>query len=241
MDSAYLPYIVDGILLLLFVITVINAARIGFARSIAGIAAWVLASFVALHFCADAAQWTYANLVRERVVQAVQEQVTDVADAAETADITTAILEGLPDEVVDAARAMDIDVDALLRRTSSFDLHSEYVAQEVEREVLAPIILAALKALLFFLMVLAVSCTVRVLLTPVGKALHKLPVIGTADRALGGALGVLKGAVLISVLAILIRVAAGIVGGEFAKAASMSKIVTFVAESPFADGLFRSA
>ena len=57
----YLQYIVDGILVLLFVLTVINAARVGLARSAAGIAAWVLAAYLALHFCAPAAQWVYTR------------------------------------------------------------------------------------------------------------------------------------------------------------------------------------
>ena len=151
------------------------------------------------------------------------------------------ILKEIPKEAVDAARAMDIDVEALLRRSTSFDLHTDHVADAVEREVLSPIILAALKALAFFVIILLVTSIVRMLLRPMGGVLHKLPVIGRVDRALGGALGILKGAVLISVLAMLLRVAAGMIEGQFGEAVAASKIVAFVADSPFADGLFRSA
>lgn len=237
----YLQYIVDGILVLLFVLTVINAARVGLARSAAGIAAWVLAAYLALHFCAPAAQWVYTQFVRDRVLEAARSNVSDMADAAETMDITTMILKEIPKEAVDAARAMDIDVEALLRRSTSFDLHTDHVADAVEREVLSPIILAALKALAFFVIILLVTSIVRMLLRPMGGVLHKLPVIGRVDRALGGALGILKGAVLISVLAMLLRVAAGMIEGQFGEAVAASKIVAFVADSPFADGLFRSA
>lgn len=240
-ESSYLLYIVDGVLALLFLLTVVNAVRVGLARSVAGIAAWVLAAALALHFCAPVAQWAYDAFVQPRVTQAVRDNVSDMADAADTVDITTAILRELPDGVVEAARSMNIDVDALMRKTSSFDPHADHIADAVEREVLAPILLAALKALAFFAIILLVTAVVHLLLSPAGKALHKLPVIGHADRGLGGVLGILKGAVLVSVLAMLLRVAAGIVGGSFGAAVGASKIVAFVADSPFSDGLFRSS
>jgi uncharacterized membrane protein required for colicin V production len=96
-----------------------------------------------------------------------------------------------------------------------------------------------MKLVLFVAVLLVVGSLAQLILTPIGKALHKTPVIGTTDRALGAVFGLLKGAVLIAVLAILLRVAAGIAQGEFARAVQNSRIVTFVADSPFADGLFR--
>ena len=236
-----LPYIVDGFLVLLFVLTIVHAARKGLACSAAGIVAWLLAAFLALHFCAPAAEWIYTRLVHDHVVEIVRDQVSDMEDAAGTADLAAGILAAIPEGVVDAARSLNIDVDALMEKASSFDLHTNHVADAVEQEVIAPILLAAIKVLVFFAIVLLGSGLAQTLLRPLGTVLHKIPVIGTADRTLGGVLGILKGAVLVSVLAMMLRVAQEMIGGQFGEAVSASKIVAFVAESPFSDGLFRSA
>ena len=50
---------------------------------------------------------------------------------------------------------------------------------------------------LFLLMAILIAAAAQAILSPIGKALHKMPVIGTTDRALSAVLGILKGAVLV--------------------------------------------
>ena len=232
-------YIVDGILLLLLLCTILRCAHLGLVRSLAGIAAWIAAAAIALHFCAPLSQTLYDRVLHERVLQLAQENVRNTFDADQTVDITTSVLDELPEMVVQAAAGMGIDVSALRARAVRLPHAADDAAAAVERNVLAPVITAALRAVLFILMVLLIAGAVQALLTPIGKALHKTPVIGSTDRALGAVLGLLKGAVLVSVLAILLRVLAEIVQGTFETAVQHSKIVSFVSESPFSNGVFR--
>ena len=239
MEFVYL-YIVDGILVLFLLSTVLRCAHLGFVRAMAGIVAWIAAAAIAVHFCAPLSQAVYDRFLHQRVLDMAQESIHNTIDASEVADITTGVLEELPDVVVEAAQAVGVDVSDLQKKTTvELPKAEEEAAAAIEQNVLAPVIIAALKAVLFLVMVMLIAGIAQALLTPVGKLLHKTPVIGTTDRALGAVLGILKGAVLVSVLAILLRVLGGVVQGNFQIAVQNSRIVSIVAESPFADGVFR--
>ena len=229
-------YAVDGALLLLLLCTILRCAHLGFVRSLAGIIAWIAAAAIALHYCAPLATACYDRFLHERVLALAEENIRDAADATFTVEYTNDILDGLPGFAVKAAESVGVDVDAL--RDKTLHLPRE-TAEAVEQICLAPIITAAVKVLLFIVILLVTGGLVQAVLSPVGRVLHKAPVIGTTDRALGAVFGLLKGAVLVAVPAMLLRVAGGVVEGRFAEAVNHSRIVSFVESSPFADGLFR--
>lgn len=231
-----IKYAVDAGLALLLLCTILRCAHLGLVRSLAGIVAWVAAAAVALHFCAPLSVYCYDRFLHERVLAMAEENIQNAADATMTVSYTNSVLDDLPDAVVKAAGSMGVDVAALQSKTEHLPHET---AEAVERMCLAPIITAALKAVLFLAMLLVIGSLVQLVLTPVGKALHKTPLIGTTDRALGAVFGLLKGAVLIAVLAMLLYVAGSIAQGEFARAVDNSKIISFVSDSPFADGFFR--
>ena len=239
MEFVYL-YAVDGVLLLLLLSTVLRCAHLGLVRAMAGIVAWVAAAAIALHFCAPLSQAVYDRFFQQHVLNMAQENIHNTLDASEVADVTAGVLEDLPEIVVEAAQSVGVDVSDLQKQTTVvLPKAEEEAAAAIEKNVLAPVIIAALKAVLFLVMVMLIAGIAQAMLTPVGKLLHKTPVIGTTDRALGAVLGILKGAVLVSVLAILLQVLGGIVEGGFGEAVQNSRIVSTVAESPFADGVFR--
>lgn len=229
-------YAVDGGLLLLLLLTILRCAHLGFVRSLAGIIAWIAAAAIALHFCAPLAAACYDRFLHERVLAMAEENIQDAADATLTVDYTNDVLKSLPDAAVKAAESVGVDVAELQSKTVRLPHET---AEAVERVCLAPIITASLKVLLFVIILFATGGLVQAVLSPIGKVLHKTPVIGTTDRALGAVFGLLKGAVLVAVLAMLLRVAGGVVEGRFAEAVDHSRFVSFVESSPFADGLFR--
>ncbi len=229
-------YAVDAGLAFLLLCTILRCAHLGLVRSLAGIVAWIAAVAIALHFCAPLSVYCYDRFLHERVTAMAEERIQSAADATMTVTYTSEVLDDLPDMVVKAAGSMGVDVPALQSKTEQLPHET---AAAVERTVLAPIITTALKALLFLVILLATGFLVQLVLTPVGKVLHKTPVIGTTDRALGAVFGLLKGAVLIAVLAMLLHVAGSVAEGEFSRAVDNSKVVSFVVNSPFADGFFR--
>ena len=234
-----MEYIADGILVLVFVSTVIFCAARGLTRGIAGIVAWVAAAFIALQFCAPLAQTAYEKCLQPTVLRITEEKISGAVDAGETAEVASAAYNKLPQIIVNAAASAGVDVEALQAKAQDFVPDTQDIAASVEQSILAPVITAALKVVVFLLMVVLISALGRLILSPLGTIVHKMPVIGQADKALGGVLGILKGAILVSVLAILLRVLGSVMGGTVAEAVGYSRIISFVAESPFSDGFFR--
>lgn len=234
-----MEYIADGILLLIFVVTVIVSAARGLTRGIAGIIAWVAAAFIALQFCAPLAQTAYEKCLQPTVLRITEEKITGAVDAGEAATAAAAAYNKLPQIVVNAAASAGVDVGALQTKAQNFIPDTQNIAASVEQSILAPVITAALKVVVFLLLVVGIAALGRLILSPVGTIVHKMPVIGQADKALGGVLGIVKGAILVSVLAIVLRVLGSVLGGTAAEVIGYSKIVSFVAESPFSDGFFR--
>ena len=238
--ASVIPYIIDAGLLLAFVLVVVRAWHIGFARAMAGIVAWIAAAALALHFCAPLAQTVYTRFLEERVTQLAVREIEDKTGAVETVQITTDLLSKIPQQAVRAAQTAGVDVSALEEQVNEFKPDTADLAQQIETRVLEPVIVAALKVVLFLVILLVVSALVQTVLAPVGKTLHKLPAIGTADRALGGVLGILKGAVAVTVLAIVFKICSGLFEGEFARAVSLSKIIPVIENSPFVGGFFKA-
>ena len=239
MEAVY-PYIIDAGLLLAFALVVFRTWHIGFARAVAGIVAWITAAVLALQFCAPLAQAVYTRFLEERVTELAVQEIGDTSGAVETVQITTDLLGKLPQSAVRAAQSVGVDMSALTEQANSFDASAENLAQQIETRVLEPVIVAALKVVAFLVILLVVSALVQVLLTPIGKALHKIPVIGTADRALGGVLGILKGAVAVAALAIILHVCGSMADGGFSRAVAMSRIIPLIESSPIANGFFKA-
>lgn len=234
----YSAYLIDAILVLIFALVIIHTARIGFSRALAGIVAWIAASVIALNFCAPVSERLYLYLFQDRVIASIEENIHNQGGAAETMTVTTAVLQDLPEVAVKAAESIGIDVEALTMQSKDIPLLEKNVAQTLEREVVGPIVQAALKAAMFLLMLIVIAAVGRWLLSFVGKAIGKIPGIGHIDRALGAVLGILKAAFMVAVLAILLKIAAEFTPPEATDLIEQSKLVTFVQQSPFAGGFF---
>ena len=233
-----LTYIVDAVLLLIFLFVVLHAARVGLTKSLAGIVAWIAASVIALQCCAPLAERVYVTFFQERVIASVQNNIQQAGAVEELVGTVQKTLDGLPQFVVRAAQSVGIDTEALVQKTQSIDTAASGVAQSIEQAVLAPTCTAALKVVLLVLMLVGIAVLGRLILNPLAAVIGKIPVIGHADRALGGVLGLLKGAVLVAVLAILAKLAASFTGGVFAEAVAQSKLISLITESPFSSGFF---
>lgn len=229
-------YALDAFLVLLLISTILYCAKRGLMRSLAGIIALIAAAAIAVHFCAPLAEACYGRFLHERVLAIAEAKIQDAEDATLTAEYANGVLKALPDVVVKAAEGVGVDVETLGQKTAQLP-HA--TAASLEQALLAPVVTAALKVLLFLIMLAVIGVLIQLALTPLIKALHKKPVLGKTDRALGAVFGLLRGAVLVAVLAMLLRVAGEIVGTRFAEAVDKSRIISFVENSPFADGLFR--
>lgn len=230
-------FIVDAILALIFVLTVIRCAALGITRGLAGILAWILATVAALYCCAPVSEFVYDNVMSERIEERLEESIESIDGAQEVTTTIEVAMQKMPDFLARVAESVGLDRETLVQKTQV--VKAEKLAETLEREVFRPMVIAGFRVLFFLLLLFILTGILLFLLRPLSTVVKKIPGISTADKALGGVLGLLKGAVIVSVLAVLFRLVPTVVDNpDIAKMVEQSKIIAFVSDSPFLSGLF---
>ena len=89
-----MTYLLDGVVILIFLLAIWLGYRRGFIKSVAGIVAFIAAFAVATMLCASVAVWTYDTVVEPSLTDTVEQQLT--AAGASTADRLDTAYQALP-------------------------------------------------------------------------------------------------------------------------------------------------
>ena len=220
--------IVDIILLIVLFVMILAGIKNGFVRCVLSIVAFTLAFAAAVFLSEPAAQTVYDNFAKEPIESAIAERITDTGTARTAADSTQAVIDSLPEAVVSAASSLGIDVSELAEQTGSINLNTSNMAAELTDKVAQPIALAVLKVLAFAVIFLLLNLVLQIVVSVISR-LFKLPVLKTFNHALGGALGAVKGLMLVVVLAVLLDASTAFVtNADFVTAVGNSKIVDII-------------
>ena len=220
--------IVDIILLIVIFVMILAGIKNGFVRCVLSIVAFTLAFAAAVFLSEPAAQTVYDNFAKEPIESAIAERITDTGTARTAADSTQAVIDSLPEAVVSAASSLGIDVSELAEQTGSINLNTSNMAAELTDKVAQPIALAVLKVLAFAVIFLLLNLVLQIVVSVISR-LFKLPVLKTFNHALGGALGAVKGLMLVVVLAVLLDASTAFVtNADFVTAVGNSKIVDII-------------
>ncbi|MGN0567728.1 MAG: CvpA family protein [Acutalibacteraceae bacterium] len=220
--------IVDIILLIVLFVMILAGIKNGFVRCVLSIVAFTLAFAAAVFLSEPAAQTVYDNFAKEPIESAIAESITDTGTAQTAADSTQAVIDSLPEAVVSAASSLGIDVSQLAEQAGSINLNTSDMAAELTDKVAQPIALAVLKVLAFAVIFLILNLVLQIAVSVISR-LFKLPVLKTFNHALGGALGAVKGLMLVVVLAVLLDASTAFVtNADFVTAVGNSKIVDII-------------
>lgn len=218
--------VLDLILALLFFIPVVWAIKKGFFVSVLQLGAWVLSILLAGVLSSALAAPLYEAFAAEPARRMIESSIDSAVSGSEVIQSAQTVIAELPEAVTQLAeRFAGITPDSLIAGLDANQFTAANAAQLLESSIVAPIgtaVFRAVLSLIFFLLLMVVT---KLILRQVAK-LRKLPVLKQADKLLGAALGVIKGVLLLFVLALLLQAAAALsLGGtEFAQAVEDSAI-----------------
>lgn len=184
-----MAYLLDGAILILFLVLVLIGSRRGFIKTIAGVVAFVVALVLASALGGPVSDFVYNNSVEPAVVQAIDAQVGEGSAAAEKLDLALVDMPGFVTNILNNAQ-IESGADILEKLTATED--GESVAQGISRQVVAPIVLPLLKMLCSLLLFLAALIVVSILLK-VLNVVAKLPLLKQLNKSLGALAGALLG------------------------------------------------
>ena len=204
--------------------TLIHAKR-GFVRTALTLLAAVIAFGVSLKAAEPLASWSYDAFLDKTVCERIEEHSAGFAAADTTKEIIDEVSRIIPDYLHPQLEKINIDLDSVSDQIDSAGKQSDQTARQISQRIIKPAAMLLLKSICLIVCYIVLSALFRLLIHAVCKA-AKLPVLHTANKALGGVLGFLKGLLIVYLLALL----CGLVGQitskpEVKQAIDQSKII----------------
>ena len=223
-----LPFVVDGILILIFAACIIEGRRRGFIKMVLSVIAVIISIGIAHTLAAPVAAWANESFAKEGVSQHIEEQLGGMLETDETQNVEVEAL--LPEELKSLIEKYDVSLDGIVDETSIKE-NVEQTSMEIAERILDAVLLPILETICFILIYIICSSLLSVLVSVIGS-LFKLPVINGINKALGGVLGAAKGLAVISVLSVLAVFAAGILPeNELTLAVSQASLTNAISET----------
>lgn len=198
----------DLCLLLLFAFMVFWGAYRGAVRTVLGIAALLLAGFLAVQIGNYLAPIIYQNYFSESIASAVQANLPGDGAAAGAAQQAQAAMDSLPEYIRNMAVRFGVDLNAVQAQIASYDYSGADVAQNIEGSVISPLVTAVCKVLIGIIAFLLLYVVFRLLIVLMDHFFN-LPVLGAVNRILGGVLGAAKGLMVVVLVCLLAEVLVG--------------------------------
>jgi len=186
----------------IIVICSVSAYQEGFLRSLVHFLGTAVSFAIGWLYSGPIARKSYELFLRQSVSEAVTDAVRQHgAQSFENVLVRVeSFLEGLPSTIGDVVRSQ-LDADSLeLWYQNMVRANSGDVAAALTEGLVEPVVTAASQIHVFCLLFLVCSI-IASLAAGLLRGVHKLPIIGGIDSALGGVFGVVRGMLYVFVLA----------------------------------------
>lgn len=183
-----------AIILIIALCTVIGIKR-GAVKEIVSLVGIIVALVLAITVSKIGAAFIYNGFVGESIYNTVYEAVED-----KVGEDISATIEALPEEIFQIGDAIGVDITEKLETglKEGTNLASS-VAEIVSESIARPLVISLIQLVLFIILFIVF----KVLIGWLGKILNivaKLPVLGSANKLVGGIVGILKGVIIASII-----------------------------------------
>lgn len=202
MDLA-VQYGADAALLAVLAVETLHHARKGFVRTVLTLIAALVAFGLAQKFAEPLASWSYDAILNPIVCEKLDEHAAELDDAQTAAEVVAEVAESVPHFLGALLQTIDAEPNEVSRQIASADSEEPMTSEQLSNDLVKPVAMIALKTVCV-LICFAVFMGVFHAIIAVIDHVTKLPVLRTANRWLGGALGFLKGLVIVYLLAMLL-------------------------------------
>lgn len=200
--------LLDAVLVIVALWCVASGFRKGLLRLLSmavGMAAFILA--VSL-WSGPLARWGYTRFFEEPVLAAVHESVE--SGALEAYGAVDAVFEALPGILRDfmlESFGIKENLNSLIGQTASESV------QIVAEEIIAPILISALQALIC-LLIFFICVIIGKMLNRLLERFNRVPVLGPLNAMLGAAVGVVQAGLVLYILCVTARAVIGLTNGS---------------------------
>ena len=205
--------IIDLIILAIIVLTVIISAKRGFVRTLIELLGFIAAVFISLTISTPLANTTYDKIIEPSILSTV----TSVADTAADNSIATVdnFWNEMPQWIKSGIEKAGVSKESLDRSiTANIGNGVQSAAESASQSVIKPAVTTTLSLIYQAIVLIVLLAVVK----PLAKLINKLfsfSIIGTANRVLGGVVGVPKGLIYAVAFCLVITLIASFTNNGF--------------------------
>ena len=227
-----MAYIIDIIIVALFVVIVAMAYKKGFLSTVIDTFALGISAVVSYMFCEPVAEGAYNLFVRNLVETRFTRVLDDISSTLSVSEKVTAMIEGLPPSAVKLAEAMGVNFNSLaLSMQSGGNLSKDALIDLAVDKIGHPIMINVTEVVTFIAMFVIIAIALK-FLAGVFKKANDIPLLGKLNAGLGGVIGIVKAVALLFVICTAFYFIAGMSGSKpVIDAVNSSIIYGFIIEN----------
>ncbi len=227
-----MAYIVDIVIIALFVFFVVAAYKKGFISTVIDTFALVISAVVSYKFFEPVAEGAYNLLIRDLVETRFTRVLDQISSSLSIADKVTAMIDGLPQGAVKLAEAMGVNFNSIAHSmSSSGNLSDDELISLAVDKIGHTIMINVTEVVTFIVMFIIVTLLLRFLAGAFKKA-NDIPLLGKFNALLGGVIGIVKAAAIVFVICTVLYFFAGMSGAApLIEGINNSKIYAVIIEN----------
>lgn len=218
-----LPFVVDGILILILVATFFDGRRKGFFKMLFSLVATDVSLLIAYEYSAPIAEWANETFIQNAAVNILADSIS-----SHLSNGTQAVLDAIPDYISEAAQVTGTSVSGVISDIgSSFDAvqAAEKIYGGIYSVIVFPILMVAVFVVIYAISNIILSFAIKFL-----NNIFRLPVLKGLNKFFGGILGAVKGVVIVVILSTVLLAVEPIVSPQEFKEAIGSSIIPNIVE-----------
>lgn len=201
--------ILDLLVLLIIVLFIFLSAKKGFVRTLIEIVGFVLVILLANAISRPLADITYDKAVEPAIVKSVE----GIA-SKDIAEVSDKVYHNVPSLLQNVLNEGNVYNNLKASLSENIDNGVETAVVNASKKVLKPVAASVLSMIFSILITIILLFVVGIIAKLVNK-LFSFSFVGTANKVLGGVLGIVKGTGVASIVCTVLAVAVSLTGGFF--------------------------
>ncbi len=213
----------DLLLIGVILIFVISGMKRGFTRTLLSFAARIISVVVAAFLSKNFAPIVYNSYLQEGVLKSIKTQL-DANFTTTLSDQIAAVTESIPTSLLKISEMFGVNTATFEEQIANADISGD-IALALEQNIAAPIILLICRIIIFVIISTLASFVLGFIVNAVCKVVS-LPVLRTANKILGAALGLINGVICALIISYVCVIVSGLIdNSEFSQFVLSSQLI----------------
>ena len=205
-----MSYLLDLCFVAVMALSIVVAAKKGFFATLLDLAAYVLSLIGAKLFSAQLAPAVYSAMIQPPLREKIAQGFGSAAGTEVGAQVSAA-LQAIPDSIAGVMQLLGISRESLIEKVSTLDLTGKHAVDRLMAAAIDPIATAVVRTALFVLIAFVLSVVLKIVFRLLNRLIKEVPAIKQINTGLGVVLGVLRGAVLVFLIALGLGLVSGLI------------------------------